>query len=255
MGNRRDRIGKSFLGLLFLVIVIKGIVIFNGPGANAEIEIKDLFSSGIMDVYGIMKKKALVLAMENLMFIVYFNLFFGNYIYNYFVKGSVFTFSRIQNRKKWFWRQSLQLHGICIIFSLFYLVLQLLVSMYSSMQIPDLECLKVFLIFWIAFSVILMISTLCINLSAVKFGVVKAFLITYMVIVLLMQLSIHFEDIPILKNHYILHIFNPMSAISLILIKGKLLKLGAVAYYHLLIAIIVYLAGKYIKKIDIIRIE
>lgn len=255
MGNQRDRIGKCFLGLVFLVVVIKGIMIFGGPGANAEIEIKDLFSSGIFDVYGIMKKKALVLAMENLMFIVYFNLFFGNYIYNYFVKGSVFTFSRIQNRKKWFWEQTIWLHGICIIFSFFYLLLLLLISMYSSMQMPDLECFKVFLIFLIAFSVILMMSTFCINLAAIKFGIVRAFLMTYVVIVVLMQLSIHFEDIPFFRNYYILHIFNPMSAVSLIMTQGKLLKLGAVVYYHLLIIGLVYFAGNFVKKVDIIRIE
>lgn len=151
MGNRYDRIRKSFLGLIFLVVILDGFMIFGGPGANADIAIKDLFSSSIFDVYGIMKKKALVLAMENMMFIVYFNLFFGNYIYNYFVKGSVFTFSRIQNRKKWFWKQSIKLYGLCIIFAFFYLFMQLAVCMYSSMQMPDLKCMKKFLIFGLLF--------------------------------------------------------------------------------------------------------
>lgn len=255
MWNQYDRIRKSFLGLIFLVMIMNGVMLFGGLGANADIAVKDLFSNSIFDVYGIMKKKAIVLAMENLMFIVYFNLFFGNYIYNYFVKGSVFIFSRIQNRRKWFWRQSMQLYVICIIFAFFYLLMQLVISIYSSMQIPDLECLKIFFIFWIAFSVILMMSTFCINLGSIKFGTVKAFLMTYMVIVVLMQLSIHFEDIPVLKNYYDLHIFNPMSAISLIMTKGKLLKLGAVVYYHLLIIGMVYISGKFVKKLDIIHVE
>lgn len=250
MGNRYDRIRKSFLGLIFLVVILDGFMIFAGPGANADIAIKDLFSSSIFDVYGIMKKKALVLAMENMMFIVYFNLFFGNYIYNYFVKGSVFTFSRIQNRKKWFWKQSIKLYGLCIIFAFFYLFMQLAVCMYSSMQMPDLKCMKKFLIFWIAFSVILMISTFCINAGSIKYGTVRAFLMTYVAMIVLMQLSIHFGDIPIIKKYYTLHIFNPMSAISLILTKGKLLKISAVVYYHVLIVGLVYLTGNFIKKPD-----
>lgn len=255
MGNQRDRIRKSFLGLIFLVVVMNGLLLFSGPGANEEIPIKDLFSNHIFDVYGIMKNKALVLAMENLMFIVYFNLFFGNYIYNYFVKGSVFTFSRIQNRRKWCWKQSIQLYGISVIFAFLYLVMQLGVSMYSSMQMPDLECLKSFLIFWAAFSVILMLSTFSINLCAIQFGTVKAFLMVYVCMVVLMKLSIHFEDIPILKDYYIAHIVNPMSAMSLILIKGKILKLGAILYYHLLIVGIVYFAGNFIKKMDILHMD
>lgn len=255
MSSRYDRIRKGFLGLILLVVVMNGLIIFDGPGANADIEIKDLFSHHVFDVYGIMKRKALVLAMENLVFIVYFNLLFGNYIHNYFVKGSVFIFSRIQNRRKWFRIQSIQLYGICIIFTFVYLVMQLGVSIYSSMQMPDLECLKVFLIFWIAFSVILMISTFGINLGAIKFGTVKAFLMVYVFMIVLIQLSIHFDDIPILKNYYAIHVLNPMSAMSLVLIKGKIIKLGATVYYHMIIALMVYFAGDFIKQLDIMHIE
>lgn len=255
MSNWHNRIRKGFLGLIFLVVVMNGLMLFDGPGANAGIEIKDLFSNHIFDAYGIMKKKALVLAMENLVFIIYFNLVFGNCIYHFFVKGSVFIFSRIQDRKKWFWKQSIHLYGICGTFAFVYLALQLGVSMYSTMQLPDLECLKVFFIFWIAFSVILMLSTFGINLGAIKFGTVKAFLMVYVFLIILMKLSIHFEDIPIIRNYYALHILNPMSAMSLVLTKGGVLKLASAIYYHLLIAGMVYLSGNFIKKLDIMHIE
>lgn len=109
--------------------------------------------------------------------------------------------------------------------------------------------------FWIAFSVILMISTFCINAGSIKYGTVRAFLMTYVAMIVLMQLSIHFGDIPIIKKYYTLHIFNPMSAISLILTKGKLLKISAVVYYHVLIVGLVYLTGNFIKKTDIIQIK
>ena len=255
MSDWRKKVRKGLLGLVLLVAVLDGELLLARPGTNRQIKINALFSTSVFDAYGIMEQKAVVLAMESLVFITYFNLLFGNYIYNYFRKGSVFTFSRIQNRQKWCWKQAIQLYVICSTFTFVYLVLQLLASMYSTMQVPDVSCIRIFLIFWIAFTVVLMLSTLLINFIAIKFGMVKAFLLTYVLMVTFIELSIHYENIPILQNYYDMHILNPMSAVSLILIKGKILKLIAILYYHFLMIGIVYLGGRFIKKMDIMHIE
>lgn len=237
-------------GIIPLFLFANFLKIYAGPGSS-EGTFSENFIYSVFDVTGIWENKSLVIAVENLYFIIYFNLVFGTYIYKHFVKESVYIFSRIPNRKKWFFVQAAKLYGICALYTFLYLFLHTGLCAYRSRETMKADFMEVFLLFFVLFSAVLMISTLCINMFSVLWGSNVGFCVSYIVMLALLELSLHYEKIPGIGKVYQISLCNPMSAMSVVLLEHPTEKIACVLYYQAFITGMVLLCAEKIKRMDL----
>lgn len=237
-------------GIIPLFLFANFLKIYAGPGSS-EGRFSENFIYSVFDVTGIWENKSLVIAVENLYFIIYFNLVFGTYIYKHFVKESVYIFSRSPNRKKWFFVQAAKLYGICALYTVLYLFLHTGLCAYGSRETMKADFMEVFLLFFVLFSAVLMISTLCINMFSVLWGSNVGFCVSYIVMLALLELSLHYEKLPGIGKVYQISLCNPMSAMSVVLLEHPTEKIACVLYYQAFITGMVLLCAEKIKRMDL----
>ena len=255
MNNRMLQVVKGLLGLVVLVVLLNGYLLIQKPGSMEVADFATTFSSRILDIHSIKEHKSLMLAMSSLIFVVFFNLVFGGYIYNNFVRGASFIFSRVRNRTTWLWKNAGKLYGICGLFTFVYLLLVLTVCLYSSGEKITEACIVIFLNHWLSFTVLLMLSTIWINFLSVKVGNIKAFIIVYGILVLFMQLELHYENIPYIGECYMAHFLNPIAIITLPSLESVPLKGSIILYEQILIAAAVFRWSNCLNYTDIVMLK
>ena len=209
---RKKNLAK-ILGIIPLFLFANILVLYSGKGGNTG-RFTENFMCSVFDVTSIWKKKSVVIAIENLYFIIYFNFMFGTYIYKHFVKGCVYIFTRIPNRKQWFLKQAIQLYGICAIYTLLYLFLHLGLCVYGSSETISADFIEVFALFFLLLSAVLMMSTLCINMISLLWGSNVGFCVSYIIMIALMEISLNYEKIPVIGKMYFLSLCNPISDVG-----------------------------------------
>lgn len=248
---RQKTVLWKILGIILVFIVIKGQEIANGFGSYTSSSVHSFFPYKVFDYNEVWKQKSLVLAMEQIVFVVYFNLMFGSYISSCFDKGSIFLFSRIENRRRWFWNKSMELFIITGMEVMLYLLLCLGLTMYQCAALPTIECIGDFILLWISCMTILFISTLFINVLGIKFGTNIGFFITYIGMIVLMQLSLQYNMLPVIGAFEKGIVFIPVSVVTLLFYEDIVLTVIAVLWYIGISGIIIAIAANYVKNMDI----
>ncbi|MCI8718397.1 MAG: hypothetical protein K1W19_15870 [Lachnospiraceae bacterium] len=109
--------------------------------------------------------------------LLFFQIFFGTYIYRHFSVASIYFFSRCCKRTGWFLKESLQLY----LFTIFYLVIMLIAGVFVaevfSGVIMDAKVGETLLFYLLIYSMYLFAVTLAINLAAILFGSSSGFIL------------------------------------------------------------------------------
>ena len=143
------------------------------------------------------------------------NVLFGDYICKDFFTNSEYIFSREHNKGKWFMKKAWGLCGYCVLGNVIYVGLYAIGSaMKSSRNIlmDDMVIIGATAFMLVEFTYL---STLLINILAIRLGTSIAFVITYSVFVVSEILTFCLQEME--QNAFIklLHCINPMSNMTI----------------------------------------
>lgn len=216
-----------------------------------DIPIGSMLTSRIFEQVTDDNSKAFLIMLSNILYLVLFNIFFGNMISEDFRFSSVYLFSRLKNRRVWFYKRAFELVMISSVYTVFFLGSNILVCMFCSTRNIEINDLKIFLILFGLITMILAITTIIINLISIRLGSTTAFITVYICVVMLIFLSTKHESIPLLGKYYYVRVFNPLSGIVLNLFDNQFAQCMVIFYYLVLLTLTFVLGGKYVNNIDI----
>jgi hypothetical protein len=190
---------------------------------------------------------AFVLTIGNLYFLFAFNLLYGNYIYEDFRVCSIYVFSRLSNRKIWYYRKLFSLLRVAALYHLLLILMYDMIAIAQSERDPDFNLLPVSVYVLCALSLIALISTALVSLIALKTGITTAFLIVYSLEVIFLFCLLLPQK---LKWVAVLNYFNPLGGIVGVF-EFDLRALLYLMYLGALFIILLVAGGRYISKVDI----
>lgn len=102
--------------------------------------------------------------------LLFFQIFFGTYIYRHFSTASIYFFSRCCRRTGWFLKEALQLYLFTILYLAVMLAAGVFISEVFSEVTVDVKAGRMLLFYLIIYSLYLFVVTLMVNLTAIILG-------------------------------------------------------------------------------------
>lgn len=232
-------IKKSFL-IIPLTLLLYNLELFSKPSGLA---VSDLMISKLFGSITYQDRTSYVLVFENLAFLIIGNILFSNYISNHFRYSSVYVFSRIKRRNRWFLKRAFEVILLSLIYCLMYIGILFLISLHSSSNPLDMYSVKITLHLFLYCSFIVAFTTLLINLLSIKYGSIIAIIAVQIFTIILTVLAVTFSQSKF-------GILNPMIVVSTFNLSTSVRVIVAI-YDLLLIGIILYIGCKFIGNYDI----
>ena len=180
-------------------------------GNKSKVPIAEMFLQFIFSGNPDRQNDNFFMTVAGLLEIIIFNLLFGTYMYHDLDTGSIYVIIRQKSRLKWYLIKSFQVFFFCTLYIIFYLGSVFLLCVFNSAFSIDKTAIGILFISVVIISLFTFISTLLINLCALRLGSNFGFIIIYAAISALTGLAIFYEKIPVLnKLHFALK-FNPMA--------------------------------------------
>jgi hypothetical protein len=188
-----------------------------------------------------------VLTIGNLYFLFLFNLLFGTYIFNDANNCGTYIFSRLKDRRTWFYRKARELMMFSFCYTALVIATLAAISLWESKRGIDEKMLIIAVLLLFYFTLLSALTSVAISLLAFRWGSIIAFLIIYFIEVMLVLSLL----IPVHTTFSrIWNYFNPFGGIfSLEELSGR--TVYHIAYPVALFILFVYLGGKYITRMDI----
>lgn len=197
------------------------------------------------------ENKVFVLVAESLFYLIIFNILYGNFISEDFRYCSVYLFSRLKNRKTWFYKKVLKLFTLASSYTLIFLGTNLFICIHNSTSNLNHYTWKIFFILFCMLTMILTLTTLTINLISLKFGNIIGFILVYITILVLIYIAIKGQNMPIIRKFPILMSINPVSGISFNFSEMPYIQVVISIYYFILIIAAFIFGAIYVNKLDI----
>lgn len=242
---------KKQLLKVFTIIPVALIYLINYPlHPPIDLSVGTMISSEIMGSITSGNSKILIFLIRNQYYLFLFNILYGDYIYKNFQYSSVYLFSRLKNRKKWFLKKSIELLIISLLYTFLLLLVYLIVCSICSTKPVDYNTINIILLLFCRINLLIFLSTLIINLLSLRYSNVTSFVAVYISIVLLMSLALKQQYFLSGNIYNIFFILNPASGIIEELANSKILILLLIT--NLSYVATTYLIGaNYIQKFDI----
>lgn len=159
--------------------------------------------------------------LKNLFPYMIFQALWGMYIYRHFCTGSVYYFSRLQNRSQWYWKEAGKLFGCVVFFLIIYLFsCTMTISIFNPVTV-DTFGVWFSLYYLLIQSLWLFAMVLLTNLLAIKWGSEKGYMVVTGVVFscvsyfVLLEEVLDFSDGEYLMWKALLVKINPLSHIVL----------------------------------------
>lgn len=191
-----------------------------------------------------------LLNIQQLYFVIVFNLIFANQIVDHFRYSCIYVFSRIKDRKKWFLEHSIELWEIASLYSFLYVgILFFMAGLNSKFSITSTD-IWVTLVLWFKVSTVCYITTLILSVISIRLGSVLAFIIIFGGIALDTYISPYIMNTAIVCKYPMLVIFDPVNGIyESMLMNGR--NVSLFIGYNIFLLILVTIFGIYfVNKID-----
>lgn len=121
----------------------------------------------------------IVLSMTSFFGVIVMNILFGDYICKDFFSNSEYIFTREQNKGKWFLKKAFGLGGYCILGTMLYVGIYAMGSIMKSSRNVEVYDVTIMVFTTIMLLEFTYLTTLLVNVLALKFGTTIAFVITY----------------------------------------------------------------------------
>lgn len=236
----RRRLKKALLAIpLALALHCLALISQPEPMPAMELLLGKVFGRITLNNNGIY-----LLAIENLAFVLVFNLLYATCISEHFRYSCVYVFSRQRCRRAWYFRRVGELVLYAVLYLLLYLGCVLLVCLRcSTLPLEPGDWGKFAFVFLFSISIVVD-TTLAINLLAMRWGVTVSFFLVQGVLSSLILLAIWTCNIPWMVQ------LNPISCLSL-LDQGAGEQVRMAAYHVLIFAAILFGGARYVARYDI----
>lgn len=212
-----------------------------------------VFANKLFDTQTIMKDKILIVAVENIVLVVVFSIIFGMYIYKDFIANGPYIFTRLKSREKWFFSKERDLMCYSAWYTFWYIISILLVSyIVSTERNVNLGTLKIFVLLWFVYTMIMYMSVLFINFLAVYVDSYISFAIVYSVMIGLVELAIQSHDFMLVHNMGMVELMNPMAMFTIYVQKSYYIMIFGLLYSMVIIGVISVLVAKKLRKVEIL---
>ncbi len=134
-----------------------------------------------------------ILASEKIGYLTLFHILYGTYLSEYFQNISVYIFSRARDRKKWFTKKVFELVGLSIAYNFVLVGMLTALTLYQSGRSVEFDFWKTVLFVFCIQTVITILTTLILNLCAIRWNILASFLITYSIICFFIVAAIRAE--------------------------------------------------------------
>ncbi len=223
---------KAFLSIP-LALILYCYEVFSPPEA---IEITDMFIQKVFGKITTSDSSAYILTIQNLAFVIIFNLLFSSYISEHFRYSCVYVFSRLKSRKVWFNHRVLELIIYATIYIIMFFIITLFVCIRKStleFQSDDIEVYMIILLFSL---MITLNTTIATNLLSIKFGTITSFFVVQGVLFFLVIISL------VSDHNTFLSIVNPISCLNLLTHENYMT--GLMMLNNIVIFFLLYFYGK-----------
>lgn len=237
---------KAF-SIIPVIVCFKLSMIFST--ALSEFDVTQVFVMEVFSSCYDRSKTVYFMLMSSLFPIILFQILFSRYIYEDFQISSVYVFSRCPDRKKWYYKKSLFLFGYTVIYIVSFTTTMLLISISNSMHAANWKDIEIYLMVTVSMTFFAYVTTLLLNLLAIRFGSSLAFVMIYLIFAVLMMMDIGYDKIPVLNQIPLLLKLNPISYLVVI---WDIVNYVQILIYYLVFVLVVVLGGAfYISKLDI----
>lgn len=169
---------KYYMKLLWMAAAFGILCIFGGTQNIEQLNLSDIACAMAMSdvlIFPAYIESAIYWYVP----LLFFQVFWGTYLYNHFCTASVYFFSRSKSRVKWFITETARLY----LYSILYLLIMMLSGIIFSCFFIDIHiqttAFYIFLYYLLIYSLFLFATTLLINLlsicisSTVAFGIIE----------------------------------------------------------------------------------
>ena len=227
----RNQFAKT-IAAIPLCLVLSSFSLLSEPEKIDVISlfIHHLFGTMSLDTHG-----TFLLVMENMLFLLLFQLLFADHISRHVRLGGVYILSRVQSRNRWYFSRILELTGYASLYVLFYFLTLLWVSARRSTLPVNMSQFSMVVLLWML-SVLLaiQISTIT-NLAALYRGTAVAVFAVMCGFVILIMHAVIGNSIPAMRW------LNPMACLGLLY--APTYQQVWMITYHVLLTIITQLVG------------
>ena len=150
------------------------------------------------------KETNMVLALEGILFLLYFHLIFGTYISKHFENMPSYYFSRIANKKKWFLGMVVKLFSWSVVYVFLYLGSELMVVRRLSRAAMDDNAVVLFILLWTICTILCFWGAVLINIFSIIWNKIIGFVVFYVVVLFCLLL-------PNVTLDFTIQFFNPFS--------------------------------------------
>ncbi|MDR1068428.1 MAG: hypothetical protein LBL36_04195 [Clostridiales Family XIII bacterium] len=188
-----------------------------------------------------------VLTIGNLYFLFVFNLLFGTYLFKDINENGIALFSRVRNRQKWWRAKAAGLILFAFLYTFIVITLLIIISGRESTAGIDGAAVLAAIRLVYLFTALSALSTLLINVAALKWGSVTSFLCVYFIeAVLILSEILPGDHLGLRVWHWI----NPFGGVfSIYEMTGKVI--FQFIYLAALLVLLMYASGRYVAKSDI----
>lgn len=239
MKSKKTNIWKTLISIPLCLLMS----IFDLISEKDNYNIVDLFAHKVFGRMSFDNESTFILTMQNLIFVVVCNILFSEILAKHFRTGSVYVFSRIHSRSKWYTCKVIELLFYTTMFSTLYLLSTILICCYrSTATIQANQVIMLLLIFLFA-GLFCGSTTLLVNLLTIKFGTTVSFLVVQLTVLTFIFLAMSTSHIPIAI------LLNPVSCLNIL---DTTYNTSGILITNTVFLCIIFLAGlRYINNYDI----
>lgn len=250
-----DRHGGFLKNIWKIVVIIPIAFLFNVnlliTKGGIDLSVQEMLAGCLFGAAETGDIKTYALVLEKSYYILIFNMIFGTYIYNDFLVSSIYLFSRLRDRKKWFNNKVVELVGFALTYTFLFLSILFIICAVSSNYQVDKSTFQMLGILWLLVTLFLTVTTLIINLIAIKFNSSVGFICVYIALLILIAHALQFHDLSLTDMGTYLMLVNPVYAIIFNMADNVVMRMIAIIYYLILNGIVILLGTKYINNLEV----
>jgi hypothetical protein len=216
-----------------------------------DISLTDIISGSLFGITNIDGVKTYALVIEKIYFIVIFQMIFGTYIYHDFQVSSVYLFSRIQERQKWFYKRVYEIFIYAIVYTIVFLLTILLSGLLLTKGTIDRELMQMLFTLFIIVTLFLTGSTLIINLITIRSNSSVGFISTFTVLIVCITIVLKYHEANFFKQYPFALLIDPAYGIILNQIGNPVMQIVSVIYYIVLVLLIVWLGMRWFQNVEV----
>ncbi len=254
MSKQKVNIKTTYLWKVFFIVPIAFLFQIDAllTAGGVDSSVGEMLAYALFGDAMIGDIRIFILLMDRMYYIFIFIMLYGTYIYRDFQVSSVYLFSRLKDRKKWFYKNVVAVAIFAAVYTFLFLATLLATCVWSSNYPLDIESVKMLGTLFIFVTLFLTATTLLTNFLTIRYNSSIGFICVYTLILILISIVVMSDNNMIwLAEHPYFSLLNPVEAIILNMSEDSWMKLIATIYYLVLNGVIIWLGARYVNSLEV----